>query len=122
MTTGNLLVGVNTVSQPDSMTDLEKKHVPVITCPPTITAGEYFDVTVEVGKMLAHPNERGHFIEFIDLYADETFLARLDLTPVNAAPTATFRIALNDPVEEIRSYACCNLHGTWLASQTVIVR
>lgn len=60
---------VNTPADPDNMTDLEKKHIPVITAPDKVKPGECFEVTVEVGKLVAHPNETTHFIEFLDLYA-----------------------------------------------------
>ena len=74
-----------------------------------------------MGKTLAHPNERGHFIEFIDLYADELFLARLDLTAINAAPKATFSVSLTGPAEELRAYARCNLHGIWAGTAPITV-
>jgi superoxide reductase len=109
----NLFCGVNTVANPDKMTDLEKKHVPVIDAPDSVKAGECFCVTVEVGKLLAHPNERGHWIGFVELYADETFLGRADLTPVTTCPCVQFCVQLDHVHSKLRAFEFCNLHGVW---------
>jgi len=110
----DLFCGINAAQGETSseMSDLEKKHTPVIEAPATVKKGEMFDVTVEAGKLLAHPNENAHFIEWIELYSGDTFLARTDLVPRLTAPKATFRLALDhghDLVARIR----CNLHGVW---------
>jgi len=109
----NLFCGVNKVADADNMTDLEKKHVPVIDAPEKVKAGECFCVTVEVGKLLAHPNERGHYIHFVELYADETYLGRVDLTPVTTCPTVRFCVQLDHVHEQLRAFEFCNLHGVW---------
>ncbi len=117
----NLFLGVNRLADPQNPTDLEKKHIPVIDAPASIGRGECFAVTIEVGKMLAHPNQRDHFIEFIDLYADELFLTRLDLTAVNTCPKATMCLALSTPAKELRAYGRCNIHGVWVGSKAISV-
>ena len=76
----DIFCGVNVVKDPDNMTDLEKKHLPVITAPKSVGKGECFEVAVEVGKLMQHPNELGHHIEFVELYAGQTYLARMDFT------------------------------------------
>ncbi len=116
-----LFVGVNRPVYPDKPTDLEKKHVPVITAPESVKAGECFEVTVEVGKLLAHPNEHGHFIQFIELYIDEVYLGRTDFTAVTTCPTTKFCVALPGPVKELRAYGYCNLHGVWASAVPVVV-
>ena len=108
-----LFEGVNKPSDPATLTDLEKKHLPVITAPESVAPGECFEVTVEVGKLLAHPNEPGHFIEFVEVYADHAYLARIDLTAETTCPTVKFCVALPGPVSELRVYERCNLHGVW---------
>jgi desulfoferrodoxin (superoxide reductase-like protein) len=80
----DLFAQVNRPKDPANMADLEKKHLPVLTAPEKVKAGECFDVTVEVGKLLAHPNEPGHHIEFVDLYEDKVFLCRADLSAVRS--------------------------------------
>jgi len=104
------------------MTDLEKKHTPVITAPDSVKADECFEVVIEVGKLLAHPNEHGHFIEFIELYADDTFLARTDLTAVKTCPVTTFRVVLDHAHKELRAYERCNLHGCWMSAMPIAVK
>ena len=115
----NLFVGVNEPADVDNPSDLEKKHTPVIDAPDEVKAGECLAVTVEVGKLLAHPNDHDHFIQFVELYADETFLARGSLTSVKSCPKMTFCIALKGSAEELRAYCHCNMHGTWVGRKAV---
>lgn len=112
----DLFCGVNMVKDPKNMTDLEKKHVPVISAPKRVSKGEKFEVTVEVGKLLAHPNEPGHYIEFIELYADHTYLARLDLTAKTTCPIMKVCLSLDHIHKKLRAYEHCNLHGVWEGS------
>ena len=117
----SLLVGVNRPADFKNLTDLEKKHLPVLEVPETVTPGECFELAVEVGKLLAHPNEHNHFIQFLDVYADQTYLARVDFTAVSACPTVTLCLSLEAPAEELRAYAHCNMHGTWVGSMPIQV-
>ena len=109
----DIFCGVNTVESTESASDLEKKHLPIITAPGTVKKGEPFEVTVEVGKLLEHPNEPKHFIEFIELYADDTYLARLDLTAKNTHPVLKACVTLDHSHGKLRAFERCNLHGTW---------
>ncbi len=118
---GNLLIGVNEVADPANPSSLEKRHVPVIEAPEKVKKNKCFEVTLEVGKVLEHPNECSHFIQFIDLYADETFLARTDFTAVRTCPRISLCIALQHPVQHLQAYACCNLHGTWVGRKAINV-
>ncbi len=78
-------------------------------------------MTVEVGGLWAHPNERAHFIEFIELYADQAYLGRMDFTAVTTCPKATFCVVLAGPVEKLVAYERCNLHGVWTSEVPVEV-
>ena len=118
----DLFTRVNTPQDSNNMTDLEKKHLPVITAPEEVKPGECFQVTVEVGKLLKHPNERAHFIGVIDLYAGELYLTRLDLTPVSTCPTLKTCVSLAGNVGPLRAYAVCNLHGTWSFEKPITVK
>lgn len=64
----DILCGINLPKNKGDLTDLEKKHIPVIDAPENVKKDELFQVKVEVGTLLAHPNEPGHFIEWIELY------------------------------------------------------
>ncbi|MFW6154769.1 MAG: desulfoferrodoxin family protein [Planctomycetota bacterium] len=117
----NLFVGVNEPVDPNNLSDLEKKHLPVIDAPDKVKINEPFEVTIEVGRLLAHPNEHKHFIQFLDLYADDTYLGRADFTSVKSCPKTTFCISLDAPYNELRAYEHCNLHGTWVYHKPVKV-
>jgi superoxide reductase len=109
----NLFCGVNRPKDADNMTDLEKKHLPVITAPKKVKKGECFEVTIEVGKLMQHPNEPAHYIEFVELYADHTYLARFDFTAQRTCPTVKACISLDHIHSGLRAYERCNLHGVW---------
>ncbi len=109
----DILCGVNVVEDVDEASDLEKKHLPVISAPRKVKRGQHFEVIIEVGKLLSHPNEPGHFIEFIELYAGDTYLARMDFTPKITCPIMKTCISLDHAHGKLRAFARCNLHGTW---------
>lgn len=117
----DLWAGVNKPLDSNNLTDLEKKHVPVIDAPSTVTKGQPITVTVEVGKMMAHPNELAHFIEWIDLYEDRLFLARADFTPTKVHPKVTFAVTLSQS-GTLRAFARCNLHGVWEGARAIEVK
>lgn len=94
------------------MSDLEKKHIPVIEAPSKVKKGETFEVLVEVGRHLKHPNENAHYIEWIELFSGETFLARVDLIPRMTEPKVKLAIAL-DHAHPLVARERCNLHGLW---------
>jgi len=45
-----------------------EKHVPVIDCPDDVPEDELFDVTVTLGKEVAHPNTTEHHLRWIQVY------------------------------------------------------
>ncbi|MHB8792497.1 MAG: class II SORL domain-containing protein [Thermoleophilia bacterium] len=103
-----------------NMSDLEKKHVPMIEISGTPKAREAFEVTVWVGEQLAHPSEAEHHIEFIDLYLDDMFIARCDLTWGYTYPKACFTVMI-DHSGTLRAYERCNIHGDWTYSMDVAI-
>ena len=119
----DLFCGVNIPAQDDpaSMSDLEKKHVPVISAPDRVKKGECFEVTVEVGKHKAHPSEPGHFINFVELYADHTYLGRQHFVHTMGCPVAKFCIKLEHMHKELRAFEWCNLHGNWEGVKAISV-
>ena len=115
----SLFEGVNEAKDPHNLTDLEKKHIPTIQAPSPIRAGEPFCATVRVGAALPHPNERSHFIEFIEFYADDLFLARVSLTAVSTKPEVSLSVCLSAPAGRLRALARCNMHGTWVGTAPI---
>jgi superoxide reductase len=109
----DIFCSVNAVADVRQASDLEKKHLPVITAPKRVEKGEHFEVVVEVGKLLAHPNEPGHFIQFIELYAGDSYLARMDFTAKTTCPIMKVCVCLDHAHGKLRAFERCNLHGTW---------
>jgi superoxide reductase len=86
-----------------------------------VKAGECFEVVVEVGKLVAHPNEIGHFIEFVELYVGDVYVARQDLTAVRTCPVLKVCLNLERDLGPLRAFARCNLHGVWEAAKPIKV-
>ncbi len=80
----------------------QEKHVPVI----EMGQGK---ITVKVGSV-AHPMEESHYIEWIELIADDK-VYRQYLNP-GEAPEATFNISAS----KVTAREYCNLHGQWAAT------
>lgn len=118
----DLFCGVNSPSTMDEekMSALEKKHTVIIDAPESVSEGEEFEVTLRVGEYTEHPNEPGHFIEWMELYSGDTFLARLDLTPEKTDYVMKVTVSL-DHAHPLRGRAKCNLHGLWETKQEVEV-
>ena len=76
-----------------------EKHVPVI------TRGDG-TITVTVGDV-AHPMEDAHYIQWIELLADDK-IYRKYLKP-GEAPEATFNVT----AANVTAREYCNLHGQW---------
>ena len=112
-----LFEGINRLKDPAKKTGLEMKHVPVISAPAKVKAGEPFDVDVVVGETV-HPMGPSHWIEYLQLNivnepaGTVTFRSKGFLKA-----KARFNVVLDDNykgktiplVIQLR----CNLHGTW---------
>ena len=118
----DILCGINEPKNPAELTDLEKKHTPVIEAPGTVKKDECFEVTIEAGKLLAHPNEPGHFIEWMELYCGDTFLFRINLTATASCPQATVTISLTHAHGPLKARIKCNLHGLWEGTREIKVQ
>ncbi len=118
----SLFCGLNRPKGPANMTELEKKHTPVIECPDNVKAGEPFQVKIKVGE-IPHIMEEGHHIQWIDLYSGENFNARIDLTPVftRAEVTITLQKSGKHRTSILRVIERCNLHGQWEATKEITV-
>jgi superoxide reductase len=109
-----LFFGVNRPrsNKPEDMSDLEKRHVPVIEIK-SLDDGLY-EVTVETGEWLAHSMEQAHFIEWMELYVNNTLIARMEFTPEITKPV--MRVILKaESGYELFAKERCNLHGTWMS-------
>jgi superoxide reductase len=94
---------------------LEQKHVPGISAPDTVKAGDWFDVKVKVGYMAEHPSTLRHWITYIHLRVDGKDVASVEY-PMGGmlSPETVFRIRLDKPTV-IEAVENCNIHGTWIS-------
>ena len=103
-----------------------EKHVPIITAPKTTAAGKPFTVTVEVGKVVQHPNTVEHHIKWIQLYAkgqDSSYAVELGaftFVPTLTTPKVTVEVMLERSAT-LYAVEHCNLHGLWDYSVDVAV-
>ncbi len=113
-----------------------EKHVPVIECPDQVRADEIFDVTVSIGKEIAHPNTTEHHIRWIQLFfkpdgdkfsyqvGNFEFTAHGESVegpntgPVFTHHAAGAKMKVKKPGELIAT-ALCNIHGLWESSRRV---
>lgn len=109
---GDIFCGVNTVKDKENMSDLEKKHTPVIYAPEKVSKGELFEVMVEVGRYMKHPNTTGHFIQWIELYSGNTLLGRTEFVPEFSDPKVKILVLLKHE-HPLIAIGRCNLHGIW---------
>jgi len=77
----------------------KEKHVPVV----EVTADGF---KVKVGS-IEHPMEENHYIEWIELIADDKVYRRF-LKP-GEKPEAEFKVK----AEQIQAREYCNVHGLW---------
>lgn len=106
----------------------KEKHVPVIEAPDAVKSGETFDITVSVGREIAHPNTTEHHIRFIQVYflpeggkhayqlANVEFTAHGEAVeganegPAYTHHAATISAQLKKP-GAIFAMSLCNIHG-----------
>lgn len=117
----DILCGINTPKDRENLTDFEKKHLPVLEAPERVKKDEPFSVKVTVGKLLAHPNEPAHFIEWVELYCGDTFLGRAGFSAGMSYPEAVFTVKLTHAHGPLRAREKCNLHGLWEDTKPIVV-
>ena len=108
-----------------------EKHVPVLSAPATVAAGQTFEVEVSVGKEIPHPNTVEHHIAWIALHfvpdgsPVSVEIGRADLSShglvVTTASTAKFSVQAQKG-GVLYATAYCNLHGLWSSSARIDVR
>jgi len=105
---------IKTAQDPKNKTELEKKHIPLITVVKKcgLIPDGCTDVHVKVGE-INHPMTPEHLIQNIDLYCDNEFISRVILTAdkLNAAAA----LHLKAKTGKITVIERCNLHGAWIS-------
>jgi len=115
-----------------------EKHVPVIEAPDKVKAGELFNVTVGLGKEVAHPNTVEHHIRFVSLYFQpegDKFTYQVghfefnshgesakapNEGPVLTHHSVTAAMKVTKP-GTLQAVALCNIHGLWESSKEIKV-
>ena len=108
-----------------------EKHVPAITGPDSVKAGEWIKLNVRVGKEIAHPNTVEHHIRWIQVYYTPdggkfTFdLGRATFNshgegPIVTGSNADFHFTASAS-GTINAVSHCNIHGLWESSKKLSV-
>ena len=115
-----------------------EKHVPVIEAPDAVKKGEFFKITVAVGKQIAHPNKTEHHIRWIEVYfhpQGEKFPYQIgraefcahgesaqgpDTSTVYAHPEVVLSFKTDKPGAILAS-SFCNIHGLWQNTKDINV-
>lgn len=107
---------INKPADPKNLTEGEKKHIPVISAPEAVAAGESFNVTVQVGR-IPHVMEQKHYIEWIELYLNGKQIGRAELSPKDEKAEAVFKVEAEKTLAgtegKLRALEHCNVHGFW---------
>lgn len=99
-------------------TDFELKHLPQITVKEKDAKG-YTMVEITIGqKGIIHPSTPDHWIDFIELYAEDKLVGKTTLEAELSRGATAFAVKL-DGVKTLTARAGCNLHGIWKASAKV---
>jgi len=107
---------------------LIEKHVPVIKVPEEVKAEKEFEVIINVGENVPHPNTIEHHIKWIQVFTEvedrsynPVHVATFDLGPTFAEPKVKFKMKLEKSATLI-ALEYCNLHGVWENSVKIEVR
>lgn len=97
----------------NNLSELEKKHIPVITLVKKcgLIPEGCQDVHVKMGE-IQHPMQPEHYILHIDFYIDNEFISRVHLTPDKLNPAAALHLKATSGKLTVIEF--CNLHGAWI--------
>ncbi|MBI5252701.1 MAG: class II SORL domain-containing protein [Desulfomonile tiedjei] len=116
-----------------------EKHVPVIECRDEVAADEMFEISISLGKEVAHPNTTEHNIRWIRLYFKpdgEKFSYEIgsyefsahgeSVEGPNTGPAYTNHSVVTKlklkKSGNLLATAFCNIHGLWENTKPITVR
>ncbi len=104
---------INSPKDVNNLTELEKKHIPVVKITKTcgLIPEGCQDVHVKMGE-IQHPMQPEHYIVHIDFYIDKEFISRIILTPDKLNPAGALH--LKTKTGRLSVIELCNLHGAWI--------
>jgi superoxide reductase len=92
--------------------ELRKTHEPIIDLPDDYHMKQTVPVKIKVG-MIPHVMEEAHYIQSIELFANEKSVGRVDLSPkANTVAEAEFQVNINNGMK-LKAVIVCNVHGKW---------
>jgi superoxide reductase len=116
----------------------KEKHVPVIDCRDAVKADELFEVKVNIGAEVDHPNTTEHHIRWIRLYFEpegEKFTYEIgtfefcahgesvegpDSGPAYTHHATTTMLKISKP-GRLYATSFCNIHGLWENSKEIAI-
>lgn len=90
----------------------ELKHTPEISIGDKDENG-FTLVQITVGSNgIIHPTKMDHWIDYLELYKDNSLVGRVNIEPGMARGFNSFRVKL-DGVKTLKAIIGCNIHGVW---------
>ena len=104
---------INTPKDANNLSELEKKHIPVVKVVKTcgLLPENCQDVHVKIGE-IQHPMQAEHYIMRIDFYIENEFISRMYLTADKLNPAATLHLKAQSG--KLTVIELCNIHGAWI--------
>ena len=117
----------------------KEKHVPAIDAPDSAGKGEFFKISVWVGKDIPHPNTTAHHIRWIAVFfapdgekfpyqigrAEFTSHGESALGPDTSTVFTHSEVTLTiktDKAGTILASSYCNIHGLWQDSKKIEIK
>ena len=99
-------------ADPAHLTPLEMAHWPKLSIAGKATAGQPFNLMLQIGNTL-HPMTTAHHIEWVEVWADGKKVARTDFAePTQLKPALTVTLVASASMT-VTVRTNCNLHGLW---------
>jgi len=108
--------------------DYFDRHTPVIICDDYATQGEKFKVKIRLGTEYTHPDDPDHFINYVQLWNRETFIAEAHFAPGSLGNKSEhveldFYIVPGAVTMNLSAMSVCTKHGLWQSeSKEVAIR
>lgn len=108
--------------------DYFDRHTPVIVCDNFAREDEKFKVKIRLGTDYSHPDDPDHYINYVQLWNRETFLAETHFAPgiLGNKPEhveVDFYIVPGPVSMNLSAMSACTKHGLWQSeSKEVVVR
>lgn len=106
--------------------DYYDRHTPRIICEGEAREGEPLRVKIKLGSEYSHPDDPDHFINYIQLWNRETFLAEAHFAPgmLGNRPghvEVDFYIVTGPVSMNLTAMAVCTRHGLWQSEPREVI-